>query len=352
MLGRYDDTALAAAGIGNALLFAIVSVGLGIVMGLDTVVPQAIGAGRKDDARRALSGGLRLAILVGLAGTLVVLATPSILSVAGVPAEGRQRCPGLCLPSRGRHRAVPGLDRAAVVSRRAQPDPTAGARRLDRQCGQRAARSWPESSASGRFLRSACSAPRPRPSACRSRSSRCTPPPCVASKATRRGPPRPVATLPRSFATAFRSAVSCSQRSASSASPRCSPRTWARCRPPRTRSRSTSRASRSRSRSASARPPACGSVMRIGAGNLPLARSRGMLGLKIGLAVMSCFANRARRRPELRREPVHLQTRGDHRDDPAASRSPRCSSSPTAPRRSPRAPCVGSAIRAPRSSAT
>jgi MATE family, multidrug efflux pump len=87
LLGRYNDTALAAAGVGNNLLFAISSVGVGIVMGLDSVLPQAIGAGRRDEARRALGAGLRLAILIGLGCTLVVLATPVILDLAGVPAD-------------------------------------------------------------------------------------------------------------------------------------------------------------------------------------------------------------------------------------------------------------------------
>jgi MATE family multidrug resistance protein len=87
LLGRYDDTALAAAGIGNNLLFAITSVGLGIVMGLDTVLPQAVGAQRRDAARRALGAGLRLAMLCGLACTLVVLATPALLTLADVPVE-------------------------------------------------------------------------------------------------------------------------------------------------------------------------------------------------------------------------------------------------------------------------
>lgn len=87
LLGRYNDTALAAAGVGNNLLFAISSVGLGVVMGLDSVVPQAVGAGRRDDARRALGAGLRLAILIGLGCTLVVLGTPVILAIAGVPAD-------------------------------------------------------------------------------------------------------------------------------------------------------------------------------------------------------------------------------------------------------------------------
>lgn len=87
MLGRLDDTALAAAGVGNSLLFAVSSLGVGVVMGLDTVVPQALGAGRPVDARRALGGGLRLALLTGLACTLLLIATPSLLAVAGVPDD-------------------------------------------------------------------------------------------------------------------------------------------------------------------------------------------------------------------------------------------------------------------------
>ena len=86
-LGRYDDTALAAAGVGNNLLFAITCIGLGLVMGLDTVIPQAIGAGRFPEARRYLHAGLRLAVLVGLGCTLLVMATPLVLSVAGVPED-------------------------------------------------------------------------------------------------------------------------------------------------------------------------------------------------------------------------------------------------------------------------
>jgi MATE family multidrug resistance protein len=87
LLGRYDEASLAAAGVGNNLLFAITSVGFGIVMGLDTVLPQALGAQRRDAARRALDAGLRLAMLIGLACTLVALAAPEILVLAGVPDE-------------------------------------------------------------------------------------------------------------------------------------------------------------------------------------------------------------------------------------------------------------------------
>lgn len=87
MLGRWSDAALAGAGVGNALYFGITCVGLGIVMGMDTVVPQALGAGRDDDARRAVGAGVRLAILIGLITTLVVCASPLLLELANVDRD-------------------------------------------------------------------------------------------------------------------------------------------------------------------------------------------------------------------------------------------------------------------------
>ncbi|MEO8699766.1 MAG: MATE family efflux transporter [Kofleriaceae bacterium] len=87
MLGHYNDTALAASGIGNNLLFAITSIGLGFVMGMDSVVPQAIGGFRRDDARRYLAAGIRLAVIVGLACSVVVLASPLVLELTNIPSE-------------------------------------------------------------------------------------------------------------------------------------------------------------------------------------------------------------------------------------------------------------------------
>jgi len=87
MLGRYSDSALAAAGVGNNVYFAITCVGMGIVMGMDTIVPQALGAGRIDDARRAVGAGVRLAIIVGLIATLLVLASPIVLVLADVDRD-------------------------------------------------------------------------------------------------------------------------------------------------------------------------------------------------------------------------------------------------------------------------
>lgn len=87
MLGRYSDAALAGAGVGNNLYFFITCTALGVIMGMDTVVPQALGAGRAADARRAVGAGLRLALMLGLVTTLLVMASPLILVVADVDAE-------------------------------------------------------------------------------------------------------------------------------------------------------------------------------------------------------------------------------------------------------------------------
>lgn len=85
-VGRYDENAIGAIGAGNNLLFAVTAIGLGIVMGLDAVIPRAVGAGRHDEARRYLHAGLRLAVLVGLVATLIVLVTPELLVLARAPA--------------------------------------------------------------------------------------------------------------------------------------------------------------------------------------------------------------------------------------------------------------------------
>ncbi|MDQ3341000.1 MAG: MATE family efflux transporter [Myxococcota bacterium] len=87
MLGHYSDSALAGAGIGNNLLFAITAVAMGIVLGLDSIVPRAIGAGRIEDARRSLAAGLRLAFLIGAATTLLVVASPFLLHLTNTPDD-------------------------------------------------------------------------------------------------------------------------------------------------------------------------------------------------------------------------------------------------------------------------
>ncbi len=85
ILGHYHRDALGGAGVGNSLVFGISCLGMGIMMGLDALLPQALGAGRRGDTRYILFDGLRVACWLGLVLSLVVCASPLILPVAGAP---------------------------------------------------------------------------------------------------------------------------------------------------------------------------------------------------------------------------------------------------------------------------
>jgi MATE family multidrug resistance protein len=87
MLGRWDPAALAGAGVANGLVFAISCIGMGVVLGLDTLIPQALGAGERGRARALLGDGLRVALLVALPATLLTLAAPLILPWFGIDEQ-------------------------------------------------------------------------------------------------------------------------------------------------------------------------------------------------------------------------------------------------------------------------
>lgn len=84
ILGRYHPDALAGAGIGTSLVFAISCIGLGVLLGLDPLLAQAIGAGERWRTPRLLRDGLGVAVRLGAALSLVILAMPLLLRVAGV----------------------------------------------------------------------------------------------------------------------------------------------------------------------------------------------------------------------------------------------------------------------------
>jgi len=87
MLGRFDEAALAGAGIANSLLFGVTVFGIGVVMGMDTLVPQALGAGEQARARRLLWHGLRVAVMIGLPLTAIAALTPLLLPLFAVEPE-------------------------------------------------------------------------------------------------------------------------------------------------------------------------------------------------------------------------------------------------------------------------
>jgi MATE family multidrug resistance protein len=75
MVGPLGPSAIGAVGVGNSLLMAIAIFGMGLFLGLDTLVSQAFGAGRLDECRAWLRTGVKLA---------TVLIAPFLLAGFGV----------------------------------------------------------------------------------------------------------------------------------------------------------------------------------------------------------------------------------------------------------------------------
>ena len=73
MVGQLGPASIGAVGVGSALFFASAVIGMGLLLGLDTVVAQAFGAGQIRDCRAWLRHGLLLALLLALPLTTAVL---------------------------------------------------------------------------------------------------------------------------------------------------------------------------------------------------------------------------------------------------------------------------------------
>ena len=90
MVGPLGPSAIGAVSIGNALFDVTGIFGIGLLLGLDTLVSQAYGAGKRDECDRWLWQGLWLAIF---AAALLMLAVEAIIPVMRL--IGREtRCAG------------------------------------------------------------------------------------------------------------------------------------------------------------------------------------------------------------------------------------------------------------------
>lgn len=95
MVGRLGPAAIGAVGIGNVLSLAVVVFGVGMLLGLDTVVARAYGRGRLDECRRWLVQGAILAVL--LAGPLTLVAGGWLSASTG--GNWIPRCDGSSRPT-------------------------------------------------------------------------------------------------------------------------------------------------------------------------------------------------------------------------------------------------------------
>lgn len=87
MVGRVSANALAAVALGNLYFFNCIVIPMGALMALDPLVAQAVGADDHAAVTRAIQRGMLLAILLGLAATLVMLPVRPVLQAFRQPAE-------------------------------------------------------------------------------------------------------------------------------------------------------------------------------------------------------------------------------------------------------------------------
>lgn len=66
MVGQLGPEAIGAVGIGNVVFFSVAIFGIGLLLGMDTIVSQSFGAGELEDCHRSLVQGAYLALAVSL----------------------------------------------------------------------------------------------------------------------------------------------------------------------------------------------------------------------------------------------------------------------------------------------
>jgi MATE family multidrug resistance protein len=84
MVGRLSPAAIGAVGISSAIFYTPALFGIGLLLGLDTLVAQAYGRGDFDDCHRALAQGVYLAIAYAPFAMLMVGFAPHLFPVLGI----------------------------------------------------------------------------------------------------------------------------------------------------------------------------------------------------------------------------------------------------------------------------
>lgn len=87
MVGPLGPTAIGAVGLGGTLFMAVAIFGMGLLLGLDTLVSQAFGAGRLDECGRWLFAGLTLGAMLALPITFGLRLGAAHLDILGLHPE-------------------------------------------------------------------------------------------------------------------------------------------------------------------------------------------------------------------------------------------------------------------------
>lgn len=87
MVGHLSPTALAAVALGNVFYFGVSSFGIGVLLALDPVVAQAVGAGDGAGVARGIQRGTLLAAALAVAPTILLNFGEPVLRALGQPLE-------------------------------------------------------------------------------------------------------------------------------------------------------------------------------------------------------------------------------------------------------------------------
>ncbi len=86
MVGRLGPTAIGAIGIGSSAFYVFAIFGMGLLLGLDTLVSQAYGRRDRQDCHHSLAQGIYLALFLTLPLTFLFIVMPPVFYALGVNA--------------------------------------------------------------------------------------------------------------------------------------------------------------------------------------------------------------------------------------------------------------------------
>ena len=87
MLGRVSSADLAAGGLGNFYFFAIAIIGIGVLMALDPVIAQGVGAEDEEQIARGVQRGVLMTVSVAIVVSLLFIPARTVLALLRQPAE-------------------------------------------------------------------------------------------------------------------------------------------------------------------------------------------------------------------------------------------------------------------------
>ncbi len=87
MVGPLGPEAIGAVGVGSAVFIAVVIFSMGLLLGMDTLVSQAFGAGRIDECHRWLVHGIVLSLVLSVPVSLLLFVLPTLLARWGIGSD-------------------------------------------------------------------------------------------------------------------------------------------------------------------------------------------------------------------------------------------------------------------------